>query len=124
MNKRAVGIFGEVLAKSYLEQKGYKILETNYKTSYGEADIIASINRTIVFVEVKSRTTVAYGNPSEAVNRVKIKKYVMLALCYMKKFADIYDVRFDIIEITADEKIEHIENAFNANDAARYIKRH
>ncbi|NCA68296.1 MAG: YraN family protein [Clostridia bacterium] len=124
MGSRAVGIKGEVIAKEYLEKKGYRILETNYHTSYGEADIIAFYKNTVIFIEVKSRTATDYGNPSEAVNRVKIKKYIMLATDYMTKFKREYDVRFDIIEILAESVIEHIENAFDANDAAKYIKRY
>ena len=108
MNNRAVWIKGEKLAKNYLEKQGYRILETNYTAAYGEADIIAIKKRTVVFVEVKSRSSIIYGNPSEAVTRAKIRKYIMLASGYMKKFADGYDVRFDIIEVLLDEKIKKI----------------
>lgn len=122
MQSRVLWVKGEVAAKAYLEKKGYKILETNYKTHWGEADIIAFVNNTIVFVEVKSRSDNTFGNPIEAVNKNKVKKYVMLATEYLKKYNN-YDARFDIIEVISEDKIIHTENAFDANDAAKHNKR-
>jgi putative endonuclease len=123
MSKREVWIKGEALAKDYLIKKGYRILETDYSTSYGEADIIAEKQRVVVFVEVKSRSSLSYGNPSEAVTRAKVGKYVMLASDYMRRFASGFNVRFDIIEVLPDGCIGHIENAFDASDASKYKKR-
>ncbi len=123
MNKRETWAKGEALAKDYLIKKGYRILETNYSTAYGEADIIAAKGRGVMFVEVKSRSTLSYGNPSEAVTRAKVGKYIALATDYMRRLASGLDVRFDIIEIMPDDTIVHIENAFDANDAPKYKKR-
>ncbi len=121
MKKRELWVKGEREASKYLKDKGYKILEVNYKTCYGEADIIAYLDSTIVFVEVKSRKDNLFGMPIEAVDKHKIKKYIMLASEYTKHYAS-YDVRFDIIELLGD-RIIHTENAFDANDAAKYTKK-
>ena len=73
MNTRKFGIIGEKIAQGYLINKGYEILENNYYTRRGEIDIIAKINNTISFVEVKTRNNLEYGSPAMAVNGVKKK---------------------------------------------------
>lgn len=110
---KELGLKGEVLAKEYLINKGYKILDTNYKNKIGEIDIIAKIKNTIVFVEVKARESIRFGYPREAVNYYKQQKIRNVAIGYLK-FKGLYekvDVRFDVIDIIGD-KITHIENAF------------
>lgn len=123
MNRRELWAKGETLAKNYLIEKGYRILETNYSAAYGEADIIAEKERVVTFVEVKSRSSLMYGSPSEAVTRAKAGKYIALAADYMRRLAPGLDVRFDIIEIMPDGAIMHIENAFDANDVPKYKNR-
>ncbi len=123
MSRREVWVKGEALAKDYLIKNGYRILETNYSTCYGEADIIAEKQRVVVFVEVKSRSSLLYGNPSEAVTRAKVGKYITLATDYIRRYQSTPDVRFDIIEIMPDGAVAHTENAFDANDAPKYKKR-
>ena len=114
MNKRAFGGQGEADARSFLEQKGAKILEMNYRRPTGEIDIIARAGRTVVFVEVKRRSSLRYGWPGEAVNRQKQQHILRTAQLYLqeKRLADV-PVRFDVIEILPGE-IRHIENAFDA----------
>ena len=70
-NRQTIGSWGESLAKDYLLRQGYKILATNCKTSYKEIDIIALQGDDLVFVEVKTRTSLAYGDGSEAVGHHK-----------------------------------------------------
>lgn len=109
-----VGKWGETVARNYLEQKGYIILETNWHSSHREIDIIAQIKQTIVIVEVKTRTS-TYINPADAVNRQKQKLLIAAANCYMKIKNLDADIRFDIISIISKKnevKIEHIQNAF------------
>jgi putative endonuclease len=73
-NKRQqIGEKGESLAAWYLKKSGYKIIEQNYRTPLGEIDIIAKEKKTIVFVEVKSRQSVRYGNPKWAVRPAILK---------------------------------------------------
>ncbi len=70
-----MGRAGEKRAVVFLKKKGFKILKTNYKTVFGEIDIIAQDKDTIVFIEVKTRTSDNYGVPSEAVDKRKQEKY-------------------------------------------------
>jgi len=107
---------GESLAAWYLRNKGYKIIEQNYRRRVGESDIIAREKKTIVFVEVKSRKSVRYGSPKWAVTPQKQRKISMVALYYLKatRQTDV-KARFDVVAITdnRDEpQIEIIKNAF------------
>lgn len=114
MNNKEKGDLGESIAKDYLLSKGAKILETNYKIKSGEIDIISKLDEDIVFIEVKSRTNVKFGYPSEAVNYKKIKKITDVAKYYIFK-NKLYStsIRFDVIEVyLKDNKINHIVNAF------------
>lgn len=116
MDKIVEGKIGESLAVNYLKQKGYKIITINWKNKVGEIDIIACDKKTIVFVEVKMRSSLSKGYPREAVGYHKQNKIRKLAESYLKENS-IYerDCRFDVVEIIGDEKeytIEHIENAF------------
>ena len=115
MNNIARGKYGEKLAADYLKKHGYSILERNYKMPCGEIDIIASKDRCISFIEVKSRWTLANGMPSEAVNRARQRRYINAANAYIAslKYPDV-DYRFDVIEIVGDEEVNLIEDAFRA----------
>ena len=106
------GNAGEAYAAEFLEQKGYEILETNYKNQIGEIDIIAKDGERYVFVEVKTRSTAMFGYPREAVTPKKQHTIKLVASCYLKsnKLYDMY-TRFDVIEILAG-KITHLINAF------------
>ena len=104
------------MASKFLKEKGYSILETNYKTHLGEIDIIALDKDCIVFIEVKTRTDEAFGAPSEAVTLKKQEKYYKVASEYLQRNKKLDSIcRFDVIEIMfLDEipEIEHIKNAF------------
>jgi len=106
---------GELIAKNYLISSGYKILDTNHRNKIGEIDIIAMDKEILVFIEVKTRTSINYGYPYEAVNRKKQEKIIYTSFLYLKqnKLED-YQLRYDIIEVylTNSNKINHIENAF------------
>ena len=114
MNNIQKGRLGEKIALNYLIYNSANILETNYRINSGEIDIIAKINEELVFIEVKSRTNIKFGYPSEAVNYKKIKKIVNTAKYYMLKHnLNNIPIRFDVIEIYLNEnKINHIVNAF------------
>ena len=108
---------GEDLAFRLLKKKGYKILERNYKSRIGEIDIIAREGRTIVFVEVKARSSTAFGSAKWAVGEKKQHKLSLLALDYLKQHALLdQSARFDVVAIDGDqgrEKVELIRNAFD-----------
>lgn len=115
MQKNVFGARGEIIASNYLINKGYAILERNYKNKIGEIDIIAKQGNTIVFVEVKTRMTRAFGDPLEAVNVRKQQKIRDVATAYLMKTKKLNSpCRFDVISILGDtnEEIDHIENAF------------
>ena len=109
-----LGQLGEEHAKSYLIQKGYKILETNYRCKLGEIDIIACQEKTLIFIEVKTRRSLEYGLPCEAVTREKLRHIINVARIYTvnNSLCDI-DQRIDVIELLIrDEKtyMRHLEN--------------
>jgi putative endonuclease len=115
LNKE-LGCFGEELAASYLEKQNYQILEKNYRLTLGEIDIIAFIEKTIVFVEVKTRKTLCFGLPCEAVTAKKRHKIYIIAEYYISnKNLYNFNCRFDIIEVyiqNKESKINHLINAF------------
>ncbi len=110
--KKLLGIKGERLTIKYLKKKGYKILEKNYFTNFGEADIIAKKDNNIVFVEVKTRTTEKFGTPSQAVGQNKQHKYRQIATYYMQKNSlEDYVLSFAVSEVLNGE-INFIDEAF------------
>ncbi len=112
VKNKITGNSGEIQAVNFLKEHHYVILCTNYKVKFGEIDIIALENGVIVFIEVKKRSTLAFGSPCEAVDYKKqnqIRKVAELFLIKNNKYDS--DVRFDVIEIVG-EKINHIKNAF------------
>jgi putative endonuclease len=114
---KLLGSFGEDMACSYLQKQGYKILDRNFSCKVGELDIIAMEGDTLAFIEVKCRTGVEYGHPSEAVSYSKQGKIVKAALFFMtkNKLFD-YMCRFDVIEVLTDgtEECSHINLIKNA----------
>ena len=112
VHKKSLGRAGERRAAEYLKSLGYKILKTNYRTPFGEADIVARDGDTVVFCEVKTRRSDAFGTPSEAVDRRKQKRYTDIARAFLMRAGDVA-VRFDVLEVT-DRGINHIQSAFGA----------
>ena len=110
---KIVGTWGEIEACKYLKKKKYKILAQNYKNKLGEIDIIAKKAKTIIFVEVKTKTTLEFGRPCEMVNETKQEKIRNVATLYLiqNHFIDV-PIRFDVIEVLSEKEINHIENAF------------
>ncbi len=112
-HKKLLGEIGEKSAVKFLKKLKYKIIETNYTNHIGEIDIIAKDSETIVFIEVKTRSSNAFGMPSEAVNYDKQRKYFLIASYYLEKYGFIdTECRFDVIEVLNGE-INHIKNAFS-----------
>jgi putative endonuclease len=124
--RKEIGFEGEQIAAKYLKRKGYKIIQKNYRCKLGEIDIIAEQNKTIIFVEVRTKHTEKLGLPQYSVNSAKMGQISKAALWYIKekKITD-QACRFDVIAITfpskSDEpKIEHIENAFELSRKYTY----
>lgn len=119
MNKKGLGNRGEKAAAAYLEQKGYAILERQYRTPIGEIDLIARDGETLAFVEVKTRRSARYGAPSAAVGREKQRHIIRSAQWYMmekQRQGEVPPCRFDVIEVYASPSgawnVRHLENAF------------
>ena len=109
---KVLGRKGEALACKYLKGHGYKILFRNYKTPFGEADIVAvSSDGYTCFVEVKARASDAFGLPVEAVTREKQRRYRQIAKFYCATLREEVPVRFDVASILEGE-LEYFENAF------------
>ncbi len=109
-----LGEKGELLAKSYLEKKGYTILAQNFRTRYGEIDIIAKYKGEIVFFEVKTRSSMDHGLPCEAVNKVKQRKIHGVANYYLfVTGTEGCKCRIDIIEILIMNKKPFIRQICN-----------
>lgn len=104
MNKRKLGTDKERLAGKLLEMNGYKILEYNYRCKMGEIDIIAEEDGTIVFVEVKYRSSERCGLPEEAVHFHKQQKIIKVARWYNMEH-DLYEkpCRFDVVSILGNQ---------------------
>lgn len=112
VHKKVLGKKGERLVEEYLKSQGCKILKRNFRTPFGEADLIVEDKGEIVFVEVKTRSSTSYGLPREAVGKEKQKRYVKIAQTYWLKTGEEPNARFDVAEVYADGKIEYLKNAF------------
>ena len=118
MDTKQLGIFGEEHAALYLEDLGYRILTRNYRSRYGEIDIIAEKDETLVFIEVKARRSYLYGEPKDSIHIRKQKKMIQTATIYLQENGwEDYSCRFDVIEVTflpnGSIRPYHIENAFS-----------
>lgn len=120
INKRVIGSTNEKIAASYLETCGYTILDINFRAGkHGEIDIIAREKDYICFVEVKSRRSLLFGTPAEAVNKRKQDRIRKVAYIYINQHRlHNNNLRFDIVEIIMENKslavreINLIKNAF------------
>jgi len=117
--KDKLGETGEKLAVQFLKANGYKIVAKNVRFPIGEMDIIAQLQKTIVFVEVKTRHSAQYCHPREIVDKKKQQKIKQMAMQYYreKKYAARgFTIRFDIITLIwprgEEPKIEHFVDAF------------
>lgn len=114
-----IGRLGEALATEFLTGQRYAIVEKNYRKSYGEVDIIARDGDTLVFVEVKTRQSTAFGTPFEAVDGRKQRQLSRVAQEYLQSqgLSDA-PARFDVVAVRLDRDnrpaaIDHLKNAFD-----------
>ena len=119
--RRALGQKGEQMAEEFLEQKGYEIISRNVRTRRGEIDLIAMDGSTLVFVEVRTRASHAFGTALESVTWRKRQKLRELAMEYLQsREGFVPSFRFDVIAVeytdrgTDEEtfRIQHVEHAF------------
>lgn len=117
---KTLGRRGEDAAARYLRKLGYVIVARGHRDGIGELDLVAVDGRTVVFIEVKTRTSHDAGHPADAVDAAKQRRLTRLALSYMKRH-DLLEcsARFDVVAITwpagrGQPTIEHFQNAFEA----------
>lgn len=115
-SKQLLGKEGERVAEQYLKNKGYTLVERNYRCHGGELDLIVLDRRVLVFVEVKTRTGHGFGSPFEAVEARKQQRMIRAAQFFLsQKGLHQRDARFDVIGVSwpgREPVVEHIENAF------------
>lgn len=111
------GSWGETQATTFLEGKGYEIIEKNYRHKHAEIDLIVKKNKTLIFVEVKTRSGTGFGMPEEFVNYTKARLIMKAAENYIYTKDWHFDIRFDIVSIlilsSGGINIKHIEDAFS-----------
>ena len=115
--KKLLGRRGERRAEKYLKKQGYTLLERNYIATVGEADLIMSDGETIVFIEVKTRSS-EFVDPLGAIDRRRVSRIVRAANSYVKAYNIPHEVQFDVIIIIGTPEsgnmpqVEHIPDAF------------
>ncbi len=117
MHKKACGAAGEQKASDFLESKDYRIIFRNWRTRYGEIDIIAETGETIVFAEVKTLPSGNIQTLEKELGQMKQKRIVETAKCFLSKYRQ-YNcryIRFDVLVVDMPdfESVYHIENAFS-----------
>ncbi len=121
MRRRDTGILGEKLAQDFLKKRRYKILETNYRCPQGEIDIVARQKDTLVFIEVRTKTSRDFGSPEESVTPTKKERMIASAYHYRQTHQDLpelWRIDFVAVELTSEGKpsrIELIENAVSGD---------
>ena len=117
-DRKNLGRLGETAAITFLQAKGFTILETNYRTKSAEIDIIAKDKNFLCFIEVKTRRSLKKGLPKESVNCSKQKKIITGATFYLKEKKQMNSrIRFDVIEVLEKKgrfDINLFNNAFQA----------
>jgi len=117
MNRQEVGKLGEKAAQKFLKKRGYRIHEVSFRCPHGEIDIIAQQKDYLVFVEVRTKSSLDFGTPEESITQSKKKKLIASALTYVNTHQNLPSLwRIDVVAIELDDKgqtkrIELIENA-------------
>ncbi len=112
-HRRALGAAGEEAVAAWYQAHGYEVLARNWRCRQGELDLVLASGRTFVFCEVKSRTSVAFGAPVEAVTRDKQLRVRRLAARWLEEEAPMHprDIRFDVASVLGG-RVEVLEGAF------------
>ncbi|MDD6284796.1 MAG: YraN family protein [Firmicutes bacterium] len=121
MNIGITGESGEQLAVKHLQSEGYKITVRNYQSRFGEIDIICENDEYIVFAEVKTRASDALVSGRFAVTAAKQRRIIKTAMLYLQQNQSPLQPRFDVIEVSGKEGLNHIENAFDIGAFHGYI---
>jgi putative endonuclease len=117
MERKPLGDLGEQLAKKHLRKKGYKLIESNYRCHSGEIDIVAKQKDCLVFIEVRTKSTLAFGTPEESLSPTKQKHMIKTAYHYLQnhqKLPENWRIDLVAVELGADSKLRRIEILENA----------
>ncbi|ACQ80779.1 protein of unknown function UPF0102 [Beutenbergia cavernae DSM 12333] len=111
--KDAIGAYGERVAGRWLEAEGLEVVERNWRCPDGELDLVARDGETLVFVEVKTRSSLAFGHPGEAVTRLKLARLRRLAARWLAEHdAHAREVRIDVVAVLRTRagaaRVEHL----------------
>ena len=117
-SRREIGLRGEDIAREHLEALGFSIVSRNFRTRFGEIDLVAKDGDTTVFVEVKARRSWQFGRAVEQITKGKQRKIMKVAREYLRRYgAFAVCVRFDVLAIDilpgGEVRIEHVRGAFN-----------
>jgi putative endonuclease len=115
--RQRIGRWGEDQAAAYLSARGFEIIERNIRTPYGEIDLLAALGNSLVFVEVKTRTSMQYGTPETSITPRKQEHMLAAAQAYLQLHPDfVGDWRVDVVAVFGSPagsapEIVHFENA-------------
>lgn len=118
--RRHLGCLGERLAREHLERLGYGVVASNYRTRFGELDLIVCDEASLVFVEVKTRRSGALESALQAVDATKQRRVRAMAAAWLVEATDrprSRELRFDVVAVTVDRdgrlvRLDHLEGAF------------
>ncbi len=115
--KDGLGKYGERVAANHLVEAGYELIDRNWRCDDGELDIVAKREGVLTFVEVKTRSSMAFGEPAEAVTQIKVRKIRELATVWMRLHpTDHDDISFDVMSVMHSGKgaaqVTHLRQAF------------
>jgi putative endonuclease len=116
--QRRIGNLGEGIAADYLKDQGYLWLDSNFTTPYGELDLVFFDQDSIVFVEVKTRTSKTYGVPESSITQVKLERIQNAGLLWLEAHPDcVDDWRIDVVAILLNFQgdVEDIQHFINVN---------
>jgi len=109
--RQRLGAQGEQVVARWYRRRGYRVVARNWRCAEGEIDLVLSQAKTLVFCEVKTRTSLAYGHPAEAVTRAKQRRIRRLALRFLETHQHRGRLRFDVAAVLPDS-VEVIEDCF------------
>lgn len=118
MEKQKVGAWGEDMAAAFLVRQGFTIIERNWRTRWGEIDIIASRGQHLHFVEVKTRLGLGHGQPEEAVHYYKISRLLQAAKLFLAwRQPPFDDFQFDSVGVVVNKQRQTVRLKYCANIA-------
>jgi len=115
MTSTSVGKLGENIAREYLKNKGYNIIEQNYRTKYAEIDLVAKKDNILAFIEVRTKTGEQFGTPEETINMDKKRRLKMNSMAYVarKKWKGLYQIDAICIVLNPNQELERLNHYKN-----------